>query len=601
MIRISEGPTKIKLIGPDAEIRALADQMRVRPKGFEHAPTYKAWVLTDGKEGWDGYVNALRLLDEGQADCLRGHKDTLIAIAHRKNILLDLSRCLKSPFAALVSDDVPPDIIVANFKLDQYQRESVAYWLSHGMGVNKIAVNGGKTAMFAAAAAMILRRYPEARVLYVTQSERLVRQAYRDIKGFLPGLEVTQFGGSKKDRSGKDIVIATVAMLTRHRLELVNEEWFRGFMAVLYDESHHAAAATSTQLLMSLPCFFRLGASDTRHDNDPAKAAKVQGLLGPIRYVVPVGTYIDLGRSARPTIYLVENSRWHNRHKNLPYQAEPYTPAWALVGSEWKHGTYLGPVYQLDDQGQVVMRRVRELKGAEEQEVYDGEGTPDTVKVAEWEWVEKPVTVDGYHTLQFDDDEAEYTVDSRYCLLRRVYDKAITSFKERNALITAWTRYYAQEKHFPTLVVCTRTMHVLILEALIQDALGQDRVKVLFSDHTSAQRDEVFAWFRGGQGRVLVSPLVKEGVSINEICGGVIADYVGDWEVMNQIIGRFIRKKAGDNQAFITAFIDVQHPSLRRGCRRVYNKLHDVRGYQFYHPCIGPETIPLAKEFKCLA
>jgi superfamily II DNA or RNA helicase len=113
-------------------------------------------------------------------------------------------------------------------------------------------------------------------------------------------------------------------------------------------------------------------------------------------------------------------------------------------------------------------------------------------------------------------------------------------------------------------------MHILILETLIGEMLGKDQVRILFSDHTPSQRDDAFNWFRHTPGHVLISPLLKEGVSINEIRGGVIADYVGGWEPMNQLIGRFIRKKKGENEAHITAFIDVQHPALRRGSRRVF-------------------------------
>jgi superfamily II DNA or RNA helicase len=601
VIRITEGPTKLKLTGENRELALLASKLRFRPKGYEHAPSYKAFVLTDGHDGWDGYVTPIRFVTDTQAECLRGHKDLLIETAKTHDIRVDTTGCLVSPFESLTSDDIPADLLAADFELDQYQRESVAFWLSNGMGVNKIAVNGGKTAMFAAAAGMIIAKFNDARILYVTQSERLVRQAYKDIKGFMPGFEITQFGGSKKDKTGRDMVIATVAMLWANRQELIAERWFQTFMAVLYDESHHVCSPTSQRLMMQLPCFFRLGASDSKRDSDPAKVDKIRGLLGPIRYTVPVSTYIDIGRSAKPTIYLVENSEWMNEHDDVPFQAEPDTPAWALVGSEWKKGTYLGPVYELDQNGDIKTRKVRELEGADENDAYDHLGRVQTVKTARWVEVDRPVTKDGYHSIRFKGEIDPYSVDSRYCLLQRMIDKAVITFKERNELIVAWAKYYSRDRKFPTLVVCTRTMHVLILETMLKLALGEDMVQVLFSDHTPKQRDRAFEWFRQTPGSVLVSPLVKEGVSINEIRGGVIADYIGDWEVMNQIIGRFIRKKKGDNEAFITAFIDVQHRALRRGSRRVFNRLKDVRGYSFYHPCLGPDTIAQAKEFRKLA
>jgi superfamily II DNA or RNA helicase len=600
VIRVIEGPTKVKLEGDDSEIRAIAAKFRFRPKGFEHAPSYKAYVMTEGQDGWDGFICPITFPEGRPASCLRGHRDTIIDLARKQGFLVDTSECLKSPFEHLVSDDIPVDILAAEFDLDEYQREAVAYWLVHGMGVNKIAVNGGKTAMFATAAAMIQTKFADARILYVTQSERLVRQAYRDIKAFLPGWDITQFGGSKKDNTGKNMVISTVAMLWANRQELIDKRWFASFIAVLADECHHICAPTSSKLMMQLPAYFRLGASDSRRDSDPALANKIQGLLGPIRYTVPVGTYIDMGRSAKPTIYLVDDCRWHNRFQDVPHQADPDTPAWALVGDEWKHGTYVGPVYERDENGEIKMRKVRELKGTKENEVYGAEGQVDTVKAANWIVVEKPVTVDGYHIIQFDGEDKTYNVDSRYCLLERTIDKAIIGFKERNKLIVRWAEYYSQERKFPTLVVCTRTMHVLILETMIGATIGQARVRVLFSDHTPRERDEAFDWFRHTLGGVLISPLVKEGVSIPELKGGIIADHVAGAEPMMQILGRFIRKKKDQNEAFITAFIDVQHPTLRSSGRRVWKKLFDTRGFTFYHPVLGPDSIAVAKVYQKL-
>jgi superfamily II DNA or RNA helicase len=605
MISISEGPTKLILTGEGREIKTVAHRLRYHPKGYFHSPRFKAYQLTDGHEGWDGFLSPIRFLeDDGtEADCLRGHKDSIIRIARELGFNVDTRDCLRSPFDGLVADDLPDDLIAADFELDEYQRESVAYWLKNGMGVNKIAVNGGKTAMFAAAAAMIKRRFgAEGRILYVTQSERLVRQAYKEIKGFLPGYDISQYGGSRRDNTGKDIVISTVAMLWKHHTELTAQRWFESFIAVLYDESHHVASPTSLKLMMLTPAFFRLGASDTKREKDPADVAKIRGLLGPIRYTVPVKAYIDIGRSAKPTIYIVENPGWRDRFSHLPHLAQPETPAWALVGNEWRQGTYVGPVYERNEDGHVKTRIKRELdeENVNEGEMITEQGATRLIKTARWNEVEVPVTVDGYHTLRFPDDPDSYEVESTYCLLERVSDRALIRFKERNGLIVAWTKYYSQQRKFPTLVVCTRTLHIYILESLIKKAVGPNKVQVLLGEHTSKERDRAFDWFRHTPGGVLISPLVQEGVSINEIRGGVIADYVGDWERANQIIGRFIRKKQHDNESHITWFLDNQHPALRRGSKTVLNKLTDIRGYEFCYPVQGPETIPQAKVYKSL-
>lgn len=605
MIRLSEGPIKIIMTGEGREIKAVAHKLRFHPKGYFHSPRFKAYQLTDGNEGWDGFISPIRFIeDDGtKADCLRGHKDSIVRIGRELGFNVSLRDCLESPFRELVADDLPDDLIQADFPLDEYQRESIAFWLRNGMGVNKIAVNGGKTAMFAAAAAMIKRRFgDDGRVLYITQSERLVRQAYVEMKKFLPDWSITQYGGSRKDNTGKDMVICTVAMVWKNHSELIHSGWLASFIGVLYDESHHVASPTSQKLMMAMPAFFRLGASDTKREKDLGDVAKIRGLLGPIRYTVPVKTYIDIGRSAKPTIYIVEVPEWRNRFNSLPHQAIPGTPAWSLVGNDWKRGTYVGPVYERDENGKIKTRTKKELdtENVREGEAFKENGDTETVKSAIWNEVDVPITVDGFHTLKFENDPEMYEVESTYCLLERVNDRALIRFKERNDLITAWTRYYSRERNFPTLVVCTRTLHIYILESMIQKAVGPERVQVLLGEHTSKERDRAFEWFRHTRGGVLISPLVQEGVSINEIRGGVVADYVGDWERGNQLVGRFIRQKKIDNEAHITWFFDNQHETLRSGSKRVLHKLMDIRGYEFCYPVQGPETIPLAKVYKAL-
>jgi superfamily II DNA or RNA helicase len=938
VIRLFEGPTKLLLRGDERDIQKICDQLRFYPKGFEHSPKYQAYVLTDGREGWNGTICPIKFNRDRSATCLRGHKDVILRLARKEDIETDISHCIPSPFANLVPDDLPDDLIQADFELDQYQRESVVYWLKHGMGVNKIAVNGGKclakgtpvmladgswqrveclavgdllmgpdscprtvtglghgvdslfrvhqgngddfvcngdhilvlessgfrnsdgkrystgeqveisvlnylklpkwaknqlkgfktgvefraqaiplnpyflglwlgdgssagaaittgdpeiktflsnfaagyglkiraeagngcetlhlttgerkpynpityqlrrigvlnnkhipkiyaknsacirkqilaglidsdghvlankieftfcnstlahdvlwlcrslglrttlypkkcrcqtgavsdgfriiakgdfsgvypiierkrklpaprrglryaisitpegrgeyfgftldgdgrfllkdftvshnTAMFAAAAAMITRRIgDDCRFLYVTPSERLTRQAYNDMRGFLPGWKITQYGGSRKDNTG-DMVICTVAMLWTNRQELIRKKWFDEFIAVLYDESHHVASETSTNLMLLLPCFFRLGASDTKHAEDAGKKASIQGLLGPIRFTVPVGVYIDLGRSAKPHIYLIENKKWRNKYHELPHLAEPGTKAWALIGDEWREGTYAGPVYETDPKtGDYKLVEKNELVGTKDAEVMDAYGRTRTEQTADWHKVLRPVIVDGVHTLQFPNDKEFYEVSSDYCLLERVSDIALVRFRERNEMIVKWATHFAIERKFPTLVVCTRSMHVLILEALLKRAIGAQRVQTLVGEDSSKKRDQTFEWFRHTPGSVLISPLVQEGVSINEIRGGVIADYVGNWERANQIIGRFIRKKQEDNESHIAWFMDNQHLSLYRGCVRVMNRLKDIRGYTFYWRCLGPETVQQAKVYEKL-
>ena len=79
---------------------------------------------------------------------------------------------------------------------------------------------------------------------------------------------------------------------------------------------------------------------------------------------------------------------------------------------------------------------------------------------------------------------------------------------------------------------------------------------------------------------MLISPLVKIGVSIPELKAGVVADYIADPEFFQQIIGRFIRKKtSGSNTAEIMVFNDVQHPSYAAGCSKLFSKIKTIQGF----------------------
>jgi superfamily II DNA or RNA helicase len=601
VIYLSEGSTRLTLDGNDKEIGILCREMRYHPAGYEYSPKYKAFQLTEGREGWNGYISPVKFMNTGGAQCLRGYKNEILNICSEKEIKIDTTKCLVSPFAEITADDVPDDIIYADYKLDQFQREGIVHWLKNGMGINKIAVAGGKTALIGATCAMIKRMFTEDRCLYITQSERLVRQAARDITGFLPNLKITQYGGGKHDKTG-DIVISTSAMLWKHWPELIANKWINAFIAVLVDESHHASSNTLTQILLKLPCYFRLGCSDTRRLKNEGDMTKIRGLLGPTRYRVQVGTYIDLGRSATPRIYMVENPAWKNKFQQYTHQAEPNTKAWALLDSGWKEGTYLGPVCEIDEEtGEIKTERKKVLaEEAEEVQVLGRNGVIETVKQAKWEVIDSPIIIEGLHQLKFPDSNDIFDVESTYCLLERAFDKAIITFKERNNLIVQWAKHYVKQR-YPTLIVCTRTLHIYILEAMMKATLGADHVQILIGSHTSKERDRAFEWFRHTPGSVLISPLVQEGVSINEIRAGVIADVVSDHERANQIIGRFIRKKSGENRAEITWFMDNQHPSMLRACRAVFDKLINVRGYEFVRQVIGPDTISKGKLYKSLA
>lgn len=577
MVTVSERIVSIGVSGDPADVTAIVDKIKLKHPHARRILSHALHKRTGGEQGWDGYVKPLKKTDPDHAEALRGYKPKIMAAIEELGIELDPeSRILDSPFKHITSADIPDDIIKSDFPLDENQREIIAAWLQYGMGIGKIAVNGGKTAAFAGFAAMLRSLADHVRILYITDRERLTTQVDKEMKRFLPGWHITKFGGGSNDESGEDMVICTLAMLRQHAQDLKTIGWFNTFHAIMFDECHHAASESAEMLLQEFKgAFFRVAASDTIKFDDPLKHDKIVGLCGPVLMTVHQDELIEAGRSAVPHIYLIDPEGWKGTMENVPYRPDPDTKAWVLLDGEesMSRGTYVGPVYERDDKGEIKMKKSKVLNGT---------------KI---ESVEVPVTKPGLHTIAI--DGVDYEIDSSYCLLERSVDRCIVNNKERNELIAEWVKYFSVEKNKRTLVVATRTVHVLILEALLASTEGiePDKVMTLIGEDSPARRNKAFAWFKRTPGAILITPLVKEGVSINEIEAGVIADYVGDWEYANQIIGRFIRKKADENVAEIAWFIDRQQKRFEKGCLGMFKRLQEVKGYLYYWPLEKPSDI----------
>jgi len=585
MLKLTESAVHVRVTGPQNELYLVSEKLRFRPPNFWRADSYQIHQQTDGAKGWDGYLYPLKIAKptDGAAPkglLLRGLKAELFAGAAAAGVQLDTSGLLVSPFSGLVADDLPEDLIQGAFQLDEDQRRCVTEWLSQGIGINQAVVNSGKTAMFAAAASAIKRKFPNARILYFTASERLVNQSMMDFETFIPDLEISQFGGGKRDYSGKDMVVATAASIHRNFKKLDAEGWFKSFMCVMSDEVHHCASPSIERWMLKLPAFFRFGASDQIKHDDLVASQTVRGLVGPIVGEIEHETLMAKGRSAKPKIYLIDKKSWHNKFRTSTHAAEIGSKAWCLLDGEWKSGIYEGPVFEPAEPGKDGLYQENEDDGLKK----DKKG--------------EPIPMPNYHSVTLIEDGKSETLQlpSRWCLLDRLYDNAIIRFKERNDLILQWAEHFSG-KGWPTLIVCTRTLHVKILETSLRTKLGS-KVKSLFSEHSTKERDRTFQWFKTTPGAVLVTPLVKEGVSINEIKAGIIADPIAGYELARQVIGRFVRKKKeGENEAHIVWFIDRQHPNYRSNGYQLFEKLEEIRGFEFYHPVTTPEDLALATKY----
>ena len=569
MITLYEHATHILLTGQPQELDKLVEVFEFHPNGYFFARAYERWQASDGREGWDGYLRPLQRLTATSGRILRGYRKQLLDEIEDRGYRLNTDKLLASPFQGLTEDDVAPDIIATGFDLDEFQRRCIASWMIEGIGVNNVTVSGGKTAMFAGVAKLIKDRYPKARFLYLTPSERLVRQVTKDMRKFLPDFDVGQFGGGVRQPKAKDMVVCTVAMLSRHFAALKNHDWFNTFMVVLYDEVHHCGSKTSQKVLLEIPAFFRLGASDSTKEDDPTRSHAIHGLFGPILNVVTAAPLIARGRIAVPHIYVLDDPNWHNRLEHVQFSPLPNSKAFVLMDGVWSAAVYKGQVYERDDEGVI---KTRTLQTSE----WDDD-------LQDWKRIEEPIIIQGLHQMEMDGEVLE--VDSRWCLLDRMYDRCIIQFKERNQLIVEWAAHFSALA-YPTLIVCTRTLHIYILESLLQKVIDPEMVRILFGWATPKERDEAFDWFRSTPGSVLITPLVQEGVSIHQIRAMVVADYVANWEKANQIIGRAIRQKDEEfeNRAEIVWFRDRQHPIMRSGCNKVFKRLALIRGYEFLDP-----------------
>lgn len=569
-MKIKETATRLILDAPKAVLVQLSDHFKYRPDRYWMALSYQLWVNTKGKRGWDGWNRPLAVR-EGRGSILRGRLEEVVGACEMFEIPVNRSELLPRPFEFLQADDLPDDLIRASFSLDEHQRTAIVAWLRSVMGMCQMVVGSGKTACCASASAFVKRAYnAKARVLYLCPTERLVNQVYAEMRKFLPDWDITQFGGGSNNPTGRDMVVATDAMLRTHFKKLLADKWFATFQIIANDECHRSLSPSREKVLMATPAFFRFACSDSLKYGNPANEANMKGLCGPVLHAVEAAPLIEVQRLARPHIYIVDVPAWQDRYKELQHRAEEGTDAWALVDGEWCKGIYRGPLYEINEDGEQKL---------------DAKGSPTQIT--------------GYHRIEF--GGVTKSVESRWCLLERLHDRGLIRFKERNELIRRWTQYYAVEKNWQTLVVCTRTLHVMALNKLISDTVGDEQVRVLFGEDGTKKRNDTFAWFEQTPGSVLISPLVKEGVSLPFIRGGVVADPVVDFEYMRQILGRYVRRKpTKDNTAHITMFFDRQHPRLRKNSTQLLGSLENVRGFRYYYPVSTPETIPEAECFETL-
>lgn len=541
-VKIAEYANRLVLSGDRKTLESLRLHFRHRPESYWRSARYQLYLSTGGQTGWDGYLYPFKCL-RGTWVAPRGRLDEVIQEAETLGAEVDLDDLYERPFASLTAEHVPDHLLAADFDLDSHQRICVAALLAAQVGRVKVTVSGGKTEIFLACAAMLRARYPDYKILYLTPTERLVNQVSKRAKEVLPKFKVTQMGGGKKDGTG-DLIVATAAMLHRNLKDL--GDWLNGFAVVFADECHYAVAPSWMAILDACPATWRFGASDSMKVNSDTGKVDLQGLFGPVLHVVKTSDMINLKRVAIPNIHALRIRDWQGRYDSTPFIASLDTVAWLYRDEKFKKVQYLRPTPATDTEGNEI----------------DGPS--------------------GLYEIRHADGTLE-DVPGKWLLMDRVIDKSIVRNKERNAVIAAIAAEFSG-RGWPTLVVATRTLHCYLLNSAIQRALGDDadKLQVLMGDATTAQRDATFEWFKHTPGAVLLSPLVKVGVSINEIKAGVIADHVVDHEVFNQIVGRFIRKKKDTDLAHVVMFDDAQQTGMRANSKELIRWAESADGYEVH-------------------
>jgi hypothetical protein len=161
----------------------------------------------------------------------------------------------------------------------------------------------------------------QARIIYITQSERLVRQAFSDLTAISagPADHPVWRREERRERQGHRRVHDRDAQQALRAAE--GDKWFSSFMVILFDEVHHAPSESAQRVLEAIPAFFRLGATDSIKDADEARQGTMIGLFGPIRNrvetheVIAQKTEGGRARLARPHIYLVDIKEWRNKFR----------------------------------------------------------------------------------------------------------------------------------------------------------------------------------------------------------------------------------------------------------------------------------------------
>lgn len=187
--------------------------------------------------------------------------------------------------------------------LRPYQLDSVKRAIAAKCGIQWIATNGGKTEIACATIKALLRK----RALFLVHKKVLLNQARETIAKRL-GLIEEHIGVIGEGRfDPKHITVSTIQALTRRgnpaKTKII-KQYLKTVEQLHVDEGHHTQATTWYRLIQSIDAPWRFIYSGTPFGD--SNGLLVEAAVGGVISRISNQTLIDLGVSAKPTIWLVE-------------------------------------------------------------------------------------------------------------------------------------------------------------------------------------------------------------------------------------------------------------------------------------------------------
>lgn len=197
-----------------------------------------------------------------------------------------------------------------------YQYDVALSALEAKRGILWLATNAGKTAVVAG-----MIKALEIPTLFLVESVDLMRQTYDVFKSEID-LDIGMLGGGQDDVKFVTVALTKSALIRSKEKGHPFKSFIRDVQMVISDECHGAANYTySTVLQKCINANYRYGLSGTPLDRGEIDSMRLIAYTGPVIERVTNTELIDLGVSAKPTVYIHKADTTgcaNNLHANYP-------------------------------------------------------------------------------------------------------------------------------------------------------------------------------------------------------------------------------------------------------------------------------------------